>query len=123
MAANGLVTTEADRILDNSIPTGSVLDLVTVMGTATAAPTKSTGGSYAAQTPTWNSAAAFAKTNSATVTFSGLAASTIVGTDLQNASSARTWFVPFATSKAVGAGDSIIFAATTGLSYSFANGT
>lgn len=130
MAANGLVTVEAVRILDESISTtgavttGSTLDLVTVMGTASAAPTKVTGGSYSAQVPVWNGAAASVKTNSATVTFSGLPTATVVGVDLKNTSGGdRRWFAPFASSISAISGDSITFAATTGLVFTFANGT
>lgn len=122
MAANGFVTTEANRVLDNSLVASSPVDLVTVMGTATTAPTKVTGGSYAAQTPTWAAAAAGAKSNSATVTYSGLPAATIVGIDVSNVVPSRTWFVPFTTSKVVNAGDSIVFAAG-GMSFTLTNGT
>lgn len=123
MAANGLVTVEANRVLDDSIGS-STLDLVTTMGGAASTPTKVTGGSYAAQTPTWASAASAAKANSATVTFSGLPTATIVGVDLKNTSgSDRRWFAPFASSISAISGDSITFASTTGLVFTFANGT
>jgi hypothetical protein len=130
MAANGLVTVEANRILDDSISTsgdhttGSTLDLVTTMGTASAAPTKVTGGSYAAQTPTWNSASSASKTNDGAVTFSGLPAATIKGVDLKNTSGGdRRWFGPFASDITTASGDSITFADATGLEFSLTNGT
>src|SRR5882757_7612064 len=123
MAANGLVIVEANRLLDSSI-NASTLDLVTVMGTASAAPTVVSGGSYAAQVPTWAAAAAASKANSALVTFAGLPAATIVGVDLKNTSGAdRRWFAPFASSITTVAADSITFAASTGLVFNFANGT
>jgi hypothetical protein len=123
VAANGITDAEANAILDARIETNSEVDLVTVMGTATAAPTKVTGGSYVKQTPAWAAASAREKHNSGTVTFAGLPTATIVGTDLAHASAgARSWFVPFTASKSVTAGDSIVFAAG-GLSYSFVNGT
>lgn len=121
MAANGLVTVEANRLLDNTIVTNSTVDLVTTMGTASAAPTKVTGGSYAAQTPTWAAASAAEKHNSATVTFAGLPAATIVGVDVANTVPNRTWFAPFTTSRTTLAGDSLVFATTTGLSFTFTN--
>lgn len=122
MAANGITDTEANRLLDNSIPTSSTVALVTAMGTATAAPTKVTGGSYADQTPTWAAATAREKHNSATVTFAGLPTATVVGIDVSNPNPARTWFIPFASSRSVTSGDSIVFAAS-GISVNFANGT
>jgi hypothetical protein len=123
MAANGLVTVEANRVLDDSIGS-STLDLVTTMGTASAAPTKVTGGSYSAATPTWNSAASASKTNNGAVTFSGLPAATVVGTDLKNTSGGdRRWFAPFSASITTASGDSITFADATGLVYTFTNGT
>lgn len=120
MAPSGFVTTEANRVLDNSLVASSPVDLVTAMGTAAAAPTKVVGGSYAVQTPTWAAAASAAKSNSAVVTYSGLPAATVVGIDVQNVVPARTWFSPFATSKVVNAGDSIVFA-VGGMSFSLTN--
>lgn len=125
MAANGLVGVEAARLLDDSVG-ASTLDLVTAMGGLSATPTKVTGGSYSAQVPTWNSASntALTKTNSALVTFSGLPTATVVGVDLKNTSGGdRRWFAPFASSISAISGDSITFAITTGLVFTFANGT
>jgi hypothetical protein len=122
VAANGITDVEANRILDNSVATGSTVDLVTTMGTATTAPTKVTGGSYAAQTPTWSAASARTKSNSATVNFTGLPAATVVGIDVSNTTPARSWFIPLTTTKTVGAGDTLSFASAA-ISFSFANGT
>jgi hypothetical protein len=123
MAANGVTDAESLLILAASIETNSELDLVTVMGTATAAPTKVTGGSYVKQLLASLANGTRERHNNATVTFAGLPTATIVGTDLAHSSAgARSWFVPFASSKSVTAGDSIVFA-VGGLSYSLANGT
>jgi hypothetical protein len=123
MAANGITDVEANTDLDASLPSTSVVDLVTVMGSASAAPTKVSGGSYAAQVPAWAAATAREKHNSAVVTYSGLPAATIVGIDVTRTSGgARSWFIPFASSKVVSAGDSVVFAAS-GMSFNFANGT
>lgn len=126
MAANGITDAEANTLLDLSVVSSSVVDLVTTMGTATSAATKLTGGSYAAQTPTWASASARAKSNSATVTFTGLpdtTSTTVKGIDIARPSAgARSWFMPFATPIGASAGSSISFA-VGGISASFANGT
>lgn len=123
MAANGVTDAESLLILAASIEANSELDLVTTMGTASAAPTKVTGGSYVKQVIALWTNGTRERHNTATVTFSGLPTAIVVGTDLAHASAgARSWFVPFAASKSVTAGDSIVFAAS-GLSYSLANGT
>lgn len=126
MAANGITDVEADTLLDLSIPASSTVDLVTTMGTATAAPTKLTGGTYAAQTPTWAAASARSKANSAIVTFSGLpdtTTTTVKGIDITRPSAgARSWFMPFATPIGASAGSSITFAVSA-ITASFANGT
>lgn len=122
MAANGITDVEANRILDNSIPSGTTIDLVTTMGTATAAPTKVSGGSYAAQTTTWISATGRAKSNSVAVTFAGMPATTVVGIDMANTTPARTWFIPLAANKTTNAGDTLSFDIAA-ISCSFANGT
>lgn len=123
MAANGMTTAEANATLDARIETNSTVDLVTTMGTASAAPTKVTGGSYSAQTPAWSSASGASKSNSGTVTWSGMPSCTITGTDTAHASAgARSWFAPYATSHVIGSGDSVITTATN-QAYTFTNGT
>lgn len=126
MAANGITDAEANTLLDLSIPTSSTVDLVTTMGTATSAPTKLTGGSYAQATPTWAAATARAKSNSAIVTFTGLpdtTTTTVKGIDVARPSAgARSWFMPFASAIGASAGSSISFA-IGGIAASFANGT
>jgi len=122
MAANGVTDAVANTNLDSDLPSTTVVDLVTVMGTATVAPTKVAGGSYAGQVPTMPAAAAREKHNSATVTFSGLPTASVVGIDTtKTAGGVRAWFVPFTAAKSVTAGDSIVFAAS-GMSFNYANG-
>lgn len=127
MAANGMTTAEANRVLDDSI-NASTVDLATTMGTASTGPTPVAGGSYTPQTPTYAAASGATKHNSATVTYSGLPDTTgvggVKGIDLKNTSGAdRRWFTPFASPIITALGDSIAFAATTGMVFSLVNGT
>lgn len=110
MAASGVTDIEANKLLDFSIDAGSVVDLVTTMGTATAPPTKVAGGSYAPQTPTFDPAAARQKSNNVEADYTGLPADTIIGIDIAHSNGDRSWFIPFTDPKPVSAGDTISFA-------------
>jgi hypothetical protein len=115
-----LLQAEANRLLDASFgtasytaPTGPMkLALVTVLGTATAAGTEVTGGSYARQTLAMGSASAGSAANTSTITFSGLPACTVVGVDVYDSAGTprRCWFGALAASKTVASGDAISFA-------------
>lgn len=123
MTASGITDAEANATLDARIETSCTVALVTVMGTATTAGTKVTGGSYADGTPAWKSAASRAKLNNGALNFAGMPATTTVGLDIYHASAgARSWFMPLAASKTTGAGDTLSFA-DSAISASFANAT
>lgn len=129
MAANGMTTAEANATLDARVEAGTVCDLATTMGTASAAPTKVAGGSYSAQVPTWAASASAEKHNNAAVNFTGMpdtTANSVKGIDLAHsagAGGARSWFIPFATAKVTNAGDTLTLPITTGISLSLVNGT
>lgn len=111
--------TEAGRLLDAvfgtaayTAPTTPIrLALVTANGTATAAGTEVTGGSYARQTVTMAAASAGSAANSGIVTFSGLPAGTIVGAEIWDSAGSprRLYYGALAAPKTVGAGDSLTF--------------
>lgn len=113
MTAN-LVQAEATRLLDASLgattytaPTTPMkLVLVTVIGSATAAGTEVTGGSYARQTIAMSAGA-----NTAVITFSAMPACTVVGLEIWDSavSPRRAWWGPLAVDKAVLAGDELRF--------------
>lgn len=115
-----LVQTEENRLLDASFGTAAYvapttpmkLALVTVLGTATAAGTEVTGGSYARQTLTMGAASAGSASNNALITFTNMPAATVVGVDVydSNATPRRCWFGPLASSRTTAAGDSLQFA-------------
>jgi hypothetical protein len=115
-----LVQTEENRLLDASFGTAAYvapttpmkLALVTVLGTATAAGTEVTGGSYARQTLTMSAASAGSASNNALITFANMPAATVVGVDVydSNGTPRRCWFGPLASSRTTAAGDSLQFA-------------
>ncbi|RKR92777.1 hypothetical protein BDK92_7257 [Micromonospora pisi] len=116
-----LTTTEANRLLDATMGTASYtapttpirLALVTANGSATAAGTEVTGGSYTRQTITMTAAAAGASASSGAVTFAGLPAATVVGVEVWDSAGSprRLWWGALTASKTVGAGDSLSFPA------------
>ena len=117
--ANNLTTAEANRLIDASVgtsaytaPTGPMrAALVTANGSASAAGTEVTGGSYARQTVAFTAASAGTTSNNSTVTFSGLPAATVVGVEVYDSAGTprRCWWGALTVSKTVGAGDSITF--------------
>jgi hypothetical protein len=119
--ANNLVQAEANRLLDASFgttayvdPTGPMqLALVTANGSATAAGTEVTGGSYARQTLTMDAASAGATSNSETISFTGMPAVTVVGVEVYDSAGSprRCWWGALTASKTLGAGDTLTFSA------------
>lgn len=115
-----LVQAEANRLLDASFGTAAYtapttpmkMALVTVLGTATAAGTEVTGGSYARQTLTMGSSSAGSNSNTVALTYSNMPAVTVVGVDVydSNATPRRGWFGPLAASRTTLAGDTLTFA-------------
>lgn len=117
--ANNIVQAEANRLLDASFgtasyvaPTGPMkLALLTVNGSNTAAGTEVTGGSYARQTIAMGSASAGSCSNSGTITFAGMPATTVTGIEVYDSAGTprRAWQGALTSSKTTGAGDSLSF--------------
>ena len=117
-----LTTAEANRLLDASFGTATYtapttpmkLALVTVTGSASAAGTEVTGGSYARQTLAMTSASAGSTPNTSLITFSAMPASTVTGVDVfdSNGTPRRCWWGNLTASKVLGSGDSISFSAS-----------
>ena len=81
--------------------------LMTANGSAAAAGTEVTGGSYAPQTITMGSASAGSAANTNTLSFTGMPACTVVGIEIwdSNGTPTRRWWGAVSASKTYGAGD------------------
>jgi len=123
--ASGLVQVEANHLLDSSVKgtaytaatTPVKLRLVTVIGSATAAGTEVTGGSYTPQDTTtatiWGSASSGSITNSSgAVTFTNMPAVTVVGMELWDSAGTpiRRWWGNLSANKTTNSGDTLSFA-------------
>jgi hypothetical protein len=122
---SNLVLVEANHLIDASLgttvytnPTGPVqLALVTVAGSNTAAGTEvanAGGSSYARQTIAFNGASAGSATNSGTLNFTNMPATTTVGVEIWDSTSGtkiRRWFGALTASKTTSLGDTLSFAA------------
>jgi hypothetical protein len=116
-----LTTTAADKLLDHLLlttawtPTSPLkLALVTVLGSASAAGTEVTGGSYARQsTGAFSAAAAESAGNSSTITFANMPACTVVGVELWDSAGTpvRILWGALSASRTYTAGDSAFFTA------------
>lgn len=116
---SGLATTTANKLVDhvNSVnaftaPTAPLkARLMTANGSAGAAGTEVSGGSYASQTVTFSSAASGAASNTANVVFTGMPAVTVVGVEVWDTSGSpqRLWWGPLSASKSLNAGDTFQF--------------
>ncbi|MEW1959765.1 hypothetical protein [Kineococcus sp. NPDC059986] len=119
--ANNLTTVALNLLLDlasgktSAAPftTPTKVALVTAAGSASANGTEVTGGSYARQNVTMNSAASGAATNSAAVSFTNMPAATVVGVEIWDSAATpkRIWFGPLSASKTTAAGDTFTIAA------------
>lgn len=115
-----LVAAEADRMLNASLngttytlPTTPMkLALCTAVGTATAAGTEVSGGSYARQTIAWTTSAGAGISNSGIVSFASMPAATVTSLDIfdNNGTPRRCWFGTLASSKTTSSGDTLSFA-------------
>jgi hypothetical protein len=85
--------------------------LMTANGSAAAAGTEVTGGSYAAQSIAFAAAAAGAAANSAGVVYTAMPAVTVVGVEIWDSSGTpqRLWWAPLTTPKALSSGDMFQF--------------
>lgn len=115
-----VVTVEANALLTSSVkgtaytaPTGAInLSLDTVIGSASAAGTEVTGGSYARQSVTWGTASAGSIANSVAITFTAMPAVTVVGVGIWDSAGTpiRRWWGAVSPNKVLGAGDTLSFA-------------
>ncbi|GGV91639.1 phage tail fiber protein [Streptomyces massasporeus] len=87
--------------------------LVTAAGTASAAGTEVTGGSYARQDLTVAAPTGGATSNAAEIVFAGMPACTVVGVEVWDSAGTpvRFWFGALDTPRTVLAGDDVRFAA------------
>lgn len=116
---SGLATATANKLVDhvNSVtaftaPTAPLkARLMTANGSASAAGTEVTGGSYAAQTFAFGSAASGAAANTANVVFTGMPAVTVVGVEVWDSAGTpqRLWWGPLSVSKTLNSGDTFQF--------------
>jgi hypothetical protein len=115
-----LVTVEANALLGATsgqaayvAPTAPVkVALVTATGTASAAGTEVTGGSYARQTITFAAAAGGSITSNVALTYTNMPACTVTGVDEWDSAGTpiRRWFGALSASKTVNAGDTFSIA-------------
>jgi hypothetical protein len=113
-------TAEANRLLDAAFSTadytgatsGSQLRLATATGTDAAAGTLVTGGSYAHQSMAMAAAASRSCSNTGTVSFTGMPATTVNGVEIYNsAGSQRKAYGALTTPRTTANGDTLSFAA------------
>lgn len=90
------------------------LALVTANGNDATPGTEVTGGSYARQTITFGSAASGSITNSASISFAGMPAATVVGIEIYDSAGTpkRLAYGALTTSRVVTAGDTVQFASS-----------
>lgn len=110
-----LVTVHGNNILDASLGTASFTAtttplkcrLMTANGSSTSAGTEVTGGSYVHQTVTFNAASSLSASATATVSFTGMPAATVVGVELWDSAGTplRKHWGALAASKTTNAGD------------------
>jgi hypothetical protein len=115
-----IVQAESNRLLDASLGTAAFvapttpmkLALDTVNGTATAAGTEVTGGSYARQTVAFTAASAGATANTALISFTNMPAATVTGVEVFDSAGSprRVWFGALTASKTTASGDTLSFA-------------
>jgi hypothetical protein len=118
-----IVTVEANNLLTGSLGIGAFsapttpmkLALESVAGSASAAGTEVTGGSYARQTWAGSAASAGATSNNALITYTNMPAITSVAVAIYDSAGTpiRKWFGPLGSNKTTGAGDTLSFASTT----------
>jgi hypothetical protein len=115
-----LVTVEANAMLGASsgqaayvAPVAPIkVALVTATGTATAAGTEVTGGSYARQTITFAAASGGSISSNVALTYTNMPACTVTGVDEYDSAGTpvRRWFGALSASKTVNAGDTFSIA-------------
>jgi hypothetical protein len=120
---------EASRLLRNSLAiaagtisaTPMMLRLMSANGSASSNGTQVTGGSYAAQnlTTALGTEANGQVNNSSSVSFTGMPAITTTGVEVWDSAGTplRKWWGALSASKTTGVGDTLTFAATTGVAF------
>lgn len=118
----GIVQVEANNLCNGwlgiasyTAVTGAMkLALATATGTATAAGTEVTGGSYARQTIVFSAPSAGATSNNATISFTSMPAVTVTGIDIFDSAGTpiRRAFAALTASKTTASGDTLSFAST-----------
>ncbi len=90
------------------------LALVTANGNDATPGTEVTGGSYARQTITFSAAASGSISNSASISFAGMPAATVVGIEIYDSAGTpkRLAYGALTTSRVVTAGDTVQFASS-----------
>lgn len=116
----GIVTAEANRLLDASLdgvayvlPTTPMkLALATSAPTGAAAGTEVAGGSYARQTASFGAAASASIANDAAITYTNMPAATTTHVDIydNNGSPRRAYFGALTANKTTVLGDTLSFA-------------
>lgn len=95
--------------------TGTIkLRLMTANGNDASAGTEVTGGSYVAQTIAFSSAASGSIANSASISFAGMPAATVVGIEIYDSAGSpkRLAYGALTTSRVVTVGDTVQFASS-----------
>lgn len=118
--ADNLTNTAENKMLDALVGTASYsantpikLALVTAAGSDSAAGTEVSGGSYARQTITFNAASSGSIASAATVSFTNMPTSTVVGIELWDSAGTpvRLAYGSLTSSKSLTSGDTLEFAA------------
>lgn len=118
--ADNLTNTAENKMLDALVGTASYsantpikLALVTAAGSDSAAGTEVSGGSYARQTITFNSAASGSIDNASAVSFTNMPTCTVVGIELWDSAGTpvRLAYGSLTSNKSLTSGDTLEFAA------------
>ena len=118
--ADNLTNTAENKMLDALVGTASYsantpikLALVTAAGSDSAAGTEVSGGSYARQTITFNAASSGSIASAATVSFTNMPTSTVVGIELWDSAGTpvRLAYGSLTSNKSLTSGDTLEFAA------------
>jgi len=110
--ANGLLNATSGQAAYTAPTTPIKVALVTATGTATAAGTEVSGGSYARQTITFAAASAGSISSNVALTYTNMPACTVTGVDEWDSAGTpiRRWFGALSASKTVNAGDTFSIA-------------
>lgn len=118
--ADNLTDTVENQLLDAlvgnaayTVATPIKMALVTANGSDSTGGTEVVGGSYARQNVAFSPASAGQIANSGTVTFGNLPTTTVVGIELWDTAGKRIAYGPLTTPKALTAGDTLQFAASS----------